>query len=58
MLNWTEEKTTETVLRLTVKKPVEEHVGANDGDSKEVEQHLDVREHLVGWDVPFCLEGI
>ena len=54
----TKEKTTETFLRLIVQKPIEEHIGSNDGESKSVEQHLDVREYLVGRDMPFSLEGV
>ena len=54
----TKEKTTETVLRLLVKKPIEEHIRSNDGDSKGVEQHLDVWENLIGWNAPFFLVGI
>ena len=52
------EKPTETVLGLIVQEPIEEHIGTNDADSEGVEQHLDVWENLVGWDMPGCIAGV
>lgn len=58
ILDSTEERNTETVLRLLIKKPIEEHIGSDDEDSKCVEQHLNVWEYLVGRDMPLCLERV
>ena len=55
---WTEGKNTETVSRLIIQEPVEEHIGAYNEDSQCVDQHLDVWENLVGRDVPLCLQGV
>ena len=57
-MNDSECKSTETVLRLFSEKPIEEHVGPNDEDSKGVQQHLDVWNHLIERNIPFCLGGI